>query len=112
MTSKPIHHSEQGSSQRFAGKVALITGASRGIGAAAAHFFAREGASVVLAARSKEALDRIAAAIRADGGSAMALPTDVGDPASVERLVQQTIDTYGRLDAAFNNAGEGHRPTP
>lgn len=93
-------------------KVAIITGASRGIGAAAARVFAEAGASVVLAARGAEALADVARAIEAAGGRALAVPTDVGDAASVERLVTTTLDTYGRLDAAFNNAGEGHRPTP
>jgi NAD(P)-dependent dehydrogenase (short-subunit alcohol dehydrogenase family) len=93
-------------------KVAIVTGASRGIGAAAARAFAAAGATVVLAARSTRDLNDIAAQIIADGGSALALPTDVGDPAAAERLVQRTVDGFGRLDAAFNNAGYGHMPTP
>jgi len=93
-------------------KVAIITGASRGIGAAAARVFAQAGASVVLAARNADALEVVAAGIRASGGQALAVPTDVGDALAVERLVKQTLDMYGRLDAAFNNAGEGHMPTP
>ena len=96
----------------LAGKVALITGASRGIGAAAARTFAAAGATVVLAARDEHALGAVAQDISASGGRALAVPTDVGDPASVERLVAQTLDAYGRLDAAFNNAGDGHMPTP
>lgn len=94
------------------GKVAIVTGASRGIGAAAARAFANAGASVVLAARDEQAMASIAKAIVADGNQALVVPTDVGDPSSVERLVQQTLSTYGRLDAAFNNAGDGHSPTP
>jgi NAD(P)-dependent dehydrogenase (short-subunit alcohol dehydrogenase family) len=94
------------------GKVAIITGPSRGIGAAAAHTFAAAGATVVLAARDEQALAAVAEDIVASGGQALAVPTDVGDPASVERLVAQTLDVYGRLDAAFNNAGDGHMPTP
>jgi NAD(P)-dependent dehydrogenase (short-subunit alcohol dehydrogenase family) len=94
------------------GKVAIITGASRGIGAATARLFAREGATVVLAARGEADIARISAEIQAAGGQALAVPTDVGEPASVERLVGKTLETYGRLDAAFNNAGEGYRPTP
>jgi NAD(P)-dependent dehydrogenase (short-subunit alcohol dehydrogenase family) len=96
----------------LAGKVAIITGASRGIGAAAARTFAMAGATVVLAARDKQALAAVAEDIVASGGQALAVPTDVGNPASVERLVAQTLDAYGRLDAAFNNAGDGHMPTP
>jgi NAD(P)-dependent dehydrogenase (short-subunit alcohol dehydrogenase family) len=93
-------------------KVAIVTGASRGIGAAAARAFAAAGATVVLAARSTRDLTDVAAQITADGGGALAVPTDVGDPAAAERLVQRTVDEFGRLDAAFNNAGSGHMPTP
>jgi len=94
------------------GKVAIVTGASRGIGAAAARAFAAAGASVVLAARDEEALGLVAGHIESVGGEALAAATDVGDPASVELLVQQTITAYGRLDVAFNNAGGGHMPQP
>jgi NAD(P)-dependent dehydrogenase (short-subunit alcohol dehydrogenase family) len=89
------------------GKVAIITGASRGIGAAAAQVFAKAGATVVLAARSEESLMELADRITSGGGRATAVPTDVTDPDSVERLVTQTVEAHGRLDAAFNNAGEG-----
>lgn len=101
-----------GKSSRLEGKVAIITGASRGIGAAAARRFAQEGASVVLAARSQNALDQLAQEIKTAGGRALAIPTDVTDPAQVEILVRQTLAEFGRLDIAFNNAGEGQRPTP
>jgi NAD(P)-dependent dehydrogenase (short-subunit alcohol dehydrogenase family) len=94
------------------GKIAIITGASRGIGAQAARVFVREGATVVLAARSEGGLNRTVDEIQAGGGYALAVPTDVGDPTSVERLVNQTLQTYGHLDIAFNNAGEGHMPVP
>jgi NAD(P)-dependent dehydrogenase (short-subunit alcohol dehydrogenase family) len=94
------------------GKVAIITGASRGIGAAAARVFAQAGAAVVLAARDEQALAAVAEEIVAEGGRALAVPTDVGDQAAVKHLVARTLDAFGRLDAAFNNAGEGHRPTP
>jgi NAD(P)-dependent dehydrogenase (short-subunit alcohol dehydrogenase family) len=96
----------------MAGKVAIITGASRGIGAATARAFAAAGASVVLAARDSQALASVESEISVAGGRALAVPTDVGDPAAVERLVGETTDAFGRLDAAFNNAGGGHRPTP
>jgi NAD(P)-dependent dehydrogenase (short-subunit alcohol dehydrogenase family) len=96
----------------FAGKVALVAGASRGIGAVTAHAFARAGAAVVLAARDQQALDQVAGAIRGDGGEALAVRTDVADQASVQRLVQRTVDTFGRLDAAFNNATDGPMPAP
>jgi NAD(P)-dependent dehydrogenase (short-subunit alcohol dehydrogenase family) len=98
--------------QPFAGKVALVAGASRGIGAATARAFADAGAAVVLGARDERALGEVAAGIRDKGGQALAVGTDVTDPASVERLVARAVDTYGRLDAAFNNAANGPPPTP
>ena len=94
------------------GKVALVAGASRGIGAVTARAFAQAGAAVVLAARDKDALESVAEGIRAEGGKALAVPTDVGDPASVEQLVQQAEATFGHLDAAFNNATDGPMPAP
>jgi NAD(P)-dependent dehydrogenase (short-subunit alcohol dehydrogenase family) len=94
------------------GKVALITGASHGIGAAAARAFAQAGAAVSLAARDESALAAVAQEILVSGGQALVVPTDVGDPASVEHLISRTIEVYGRLDAAFNNAGDAHMPAP
>ena len=94
------------------GNVAIITGASRGIGATTASVFAERGAAVVLAARDEQALRAIAKEIEARDGRALVVPTDVGDPASVERLVARTTDEYGRLDAAVNNAGGGYPPVP
>jgi NAD(P)-dependent dehydrogenase (short-subunit alcohol dehydrogenase family) len=92
------------------GKVAIVTGASRGIGAAAARAFAEAGATVVLAARTAEAIAAIAEEINAAGGRALAIPTDVTNPESVQRLVEKTVATFGRLDVAFNNAGAGQMP--
>jgi len=93
------------SSRRLDGKVAIITGASSGIGAVAGRLFAREGAAVVLAARREAELDDLAEEISASGGKALAVRTDVADAKSVEALVKRTVDSFGRLDIAFNNAG-------
>lgn len=111
-TSQSPEHAAPISHDLLAGKVAIITGASRGIGAAAAHVFADAGAAVVLAARNEQALVAIAATIRDAGGRALAVTTDVGEPAAVERLIKQAADTFGRLDIAFNNAADGHMPSP
>lgn len=101
-----------GMTTSFAGKVALVAGASKGIGEVTARAFASAGAAVVLAARDEEAIGRVADGIRADGGRALAVRTDVGDAESVENLVAQTMAEFGRLDAAFNNATDGPMPTP
>ena len=94
------------------GSVALVTGASRGIGAAVARGLHRAGASVALAARDADALEGVAAEIRAEGGRALVVPTDVSDAPAVERMVARTVAEYGRLDVACNNAaGGGHGPT-
>jgi NAD(P)-dependent dehydrogenase (short-subunit alcohol dehydrogenase family) len=95
------------------GKVAIITGASRGIGAATARAFSTAGASVALAARDEAALDALAAELSTNAPGAIAVPTDVGDAAAVERLVAETVRTFGHLELAFNNAaGGGRPPTP
>lgn len=92
-------------SERFASKVVLVTGASSGIGAAVARRVAAEGAAVVLGARDKASGDRVAEEIRAAGGRAVFVPTDVTVADEVARLTQAALDEFGRLDAAFNNAG-------
>ena len=94
------------------GKVAIVTGASRSIGAASARAFAEAGATVVLAARTAELIETIADEITKGGGKALAVPTDVTDPESVKNLVDRTVAEFGRLDVAFINAGAGHMPTP
>ncbi len=94
------------------GKVALVLGASRGIGAATALAFARAGASVVLAARDVAALEEVAARLRAEGGRALIVPTDLTRPEEVERLIAETRATFSRLDCAFNNSAAGPAPAP
>ncbi|MBL8171590.1 MAG: glucose 1-dehydrogenase [Acidobacteria bacterium] len=93
--------------QRFQDKVVIVTGASSGIGKVAARAFAREGACVVLAARRQEEGNQIAAEIKAAGGEAVFIQTDVARTQDVIKLVETTVATYGRLDCAFNNAGIG-----
>jgi NAD(P)-dependent dehydrogenase (short-subunit alcohol dehydrogenase family) len=94
------------------GKVVFITGASRGIGAAAARLFAREGAAVVLAARSTDALQRIVTEVRADGGIADAVAMDLADRASIRDAVDRIAELHGRLDGAFNNGAAIQQPGP
>ncbi|MEO8612614.1 MAG: SDR family NAD(P)-dependent oxidoreductase [Chloroflexota bacterium] len=113
MSSTPITSpSSTAIARRLEGKIAVITGASKGIGAVTALRFAREGAKVVLAARDEAALNGVANQIIALGGEALVVPTDVGDAAAVEHLIKTTVDHFGRLEIAFNNAGGGSRPTP
>ena len=90
---------------RLEGKVAIITGASSGIGRAAALLFADEGAQLVLAARGEPALLDLTAEIEARGGNAICLPGDVRKEAYARELVDLAQSTWGRLDIAFNNAG-------
>ena len=87
------------------GKVAIITGASRGLGAAFAERFADEGASLSLAARDLDLLKRVVAGIEDRGGTAIATQCDVTDPAQVDALAKATLDHYGRADILVNNAG-------
>ncbi len=94
------------------GKVAFITGAGRGIGAAAARLFAREGAEVLLAARTEHQLKAVAEEIRAAGGTADHVVCDLSDAASVRAAVDHCVELYGRLDVAFNNGATSQEPGP
>jgi NAD(P)-dependent dehydrogenase (short-subunit alcohol dehydrogenase family) len=94
----------------FAGRVVIVTGASKGIGAATARAFHRAGAMVALASRSADKLREIAGDL---GDRAIAVPTDVTDADAIEQLVEATVTEFGRLDFAINNAGGGGiPPTP
>src|SRR5215831_2825922 len=93
-------------------QVALVVGASKGIGAVTAEAFAAAGASVVLAARDTQALEEVVRRIVSDGGEATAVGCDVTDAESMRNLVDQAVRRYGRLDAAFNNASGGPMPAP
>ena len=88
----------------LAGKVAVITGASRGIGAAIARCYAAMGAAVVLSSRKQAALDSVAASIRADGGRVLAVAAHTGDGHAITTLVRQTINAFGAIDILVNNA--------
>jgi NAD(P)-dependent dehydrogenase (short-subunit alcohol dehydrogenase family) len=96
----------------FSGKVALVTGASSGMGLATARAFAEAGAAVVLADVREEAVKAAAQQLVASGHQALAIRCDVSDDAQVAAMVQQTIGAFGRLDAAFNNAGVMARVAP
>ncbi len=87
------------------GTVALVTGASSGIGAATARALAAQGAAVAIAARRKQRLDELAAEIEAAGGRALAIECDVTDQEQAKALVAQTVEELGRLDTVVNNAG-------
>lgn len=89
------------------GKVVIVTGASSGIGAAAAKLFAANGCKVVLAARRIDRIQELGNEIRGKGGSALSIPVDVSQPTQIEAMVGSVLDTFGQIDILFNNAGFG-----
>jgi NADP-dependent 3-hydroxy acid dehydrogenase YdfG len=91
----------------LANKIVLITGASSGFGADAARLFAKEGCIVILAARRMDRLAALAEQIRAEGGQALAVALDVTEQSQIDDAVQTVLDTFGRIDILFNNAGFG-----
>jgi short-subunit dehydrogenase len=110
MTTSPTSQMRQkrSSTKRpLAGQVALITGASGGIGQATARELARQGASVVLAARRADLLDALATELGASGVEALTVPTDLTDSTQIEPLVERAVERFGRIDILVNNAGIG-----
>ena len=97
---------------QFAGKVALVTGGNAGIGRAAAIEFAKQGAKVVVSGRRDKEGNAVVAEIKAMGGEAIFVRTDVSKSRDVEAMIEQTLATFGRLDFAFNNAGVEQALTP
>ena len=90
-------------------KVAIVTGGAGGIGTAISMEYARAGAKVVITSRNQENMDKVVAGIKAIGGEALAVVTDVTIPAQVDNMVKQTIDTFGRVDILVNCAGGGSK---
>lgn len=86
------------------GKVAVITGASRGIGQAIAELYAEHGAKVVISSRKQEGLDEVVSAIKAKGGDALAIPAHNGDKTALHNLINATVEAYGTVDILVNNA--------
>lgn len=87
------------------GKVTLVTGAGGGIGYAAVRLFAEEGARLLVSDRSLDNADRIAAAVREQGGEAVAVAADLTRRSDIEAMIERVVEVYGRIDCAFNNAG-------
>jgi NAD(P)-dependent dehydrogenase (short-subunit alcohol dehydrogenase family) len=97
---------------RFTDKVVLITGAASGIGRAAALAFAAEGARVAILDRSADALGAVQASLKNEGSEALTMACDVSSPDQVDGAIKQVVDSFGRLDIAFNNAGVENKAAP
>lgn len=106
---RPLDHEFQMPSLRLDGRVALVTGGSRGLGLGMAMALAHQGADIALAARTAEQLDKAAALIEALGRKVITVPTDVSQVEQVSAMVQKTADHYGRLDILVNSAGVNNR---
>lgn len=90
------------------GKIAIVTGASKGIGREIAVAFARAGAAVVLASRDRARLYELSGSVKSDGGNALPVPTDVSDPSAVHALVATTLSQFDKVDILINNAGTNY----
>ncbi len=91
--------------KKLQGQVAIVTGSSRGIGAAVSELLVQSGASVVLTARSADQIEALAARLRQQGARAIAVPADVADPEQTEEVVEAALDQFSRIDILVNNAG-------
>ncbi len=90
---------------RLTGKTIIVTGAGSGMGEAMAKLFAQEGARIVAADIRLDTVERVVSAIKAAGGEAMAVVSDIAEPSAARELIKQTIDAFGKLDVLVNNAG-------